>query len=210
MLEPYAWVEFKSPLREAPCAGALMSSGFFLADTQIPFRIRLPAARHPARAGEFDLVSAAEGPLAVGAREMAPFGHERFTQLPGITVMDGTERYAQWAALLAEQYPSTCLELRAKGRPQGWFLAEPKDGRVIALTLAMLHREARISGLLLYSLALDYYASQGFRVGTASFSVRNTEVHNLYARLGAHFLAPVGIWMRAGKDRSASRSSTVP
>jgi hypothetical protein len=58
----------------------------------------------------------------------------------------------------------------------------------------MLHRAATVSGMYLYQRAIVEYARLGARVGYARFSVENTAVHNIYARLGAQFLGAVGVW----------------
>jgi hypothetical protein len=63
------------------------------------------------------------------------------------------------------------------------------------LTLAAARRQARISGFLLYEKGLAAYAARGHRIGFASFSVMNTPVHNIYAKLGARFTPPTAIWL---------------
>ena len=69
--------------------------------------------------------------------------------------------------------------------------------RVVGLlvALAMLAGDATISGMLLYQKACAAYARLGYRVGEASFSVTNTAVHNIYAKLGARFSTPAGNWL---------------
>jgi hypothetical protein len=59
----------------------------------------------------------------------------------------------------------------------------------------MLAKDAVVSGMLLYHKACLEFAQRGHRLGEASFSVTNTAVHNIYAMLGARFLAPVGQWL---------------
>jgi hypothetical protein len=76
---------------------------------------------------------------------------------------------------------------------QGWFLSQPAAAG-LNLTLAATSRNARVSGFLLYEKSLAAYAAKGHRIGFASFSVTNTAVHNIYAKLGARFTAPIGIW----------------
>ncbi len=79
------------------------------------------------------------------------------------------------------------------GVVQGWFLAQPGKTHRLQLTLAMLAKDATISGMLLYQKACLEFANRGHRLGEASFSITNTAVHNMYASLKARFLAPWAI-----------------
>ena len=62
----------------------------------------------------------------------------------------------------------------------------------------MLTAHACVSGFDLYSRAISHFAGMDFRLGHASFSVRNSSVLNIYARLGACFLEPRECWMWIG------------
>ncbi len=193
-LAPYRWVEFKSGLPDAPPLPALARAGFFLADTQIRFRIALQLKTGCSCEEELAVRFADEVPFGLRDEDLAPFQHERFQYLPDQTGDRITARYAEWARLLVREHPQTCLEILMGGEVQGWFLScAAQTG--LNLTLAMSHRATRISGFLLYEKGLAAYAARGHRVGWASFSVTNSAVHNIYAKLGARFIAPVGIWL---------------
>ncbi len=194
LLREFAWVEFAAPL-EAVSPQQLMGVGFFQADTQISFKVDM--ARIPPLPGFTDVVvkSAAEEPFTVAADDLAPFAHERFRHLPGISASKLAARYALWAKALITAQPEWCLRVVTHGTEvQGWFFSE-RDADGFHLTLAALHHKAQISGMLLYQVALSTYVQRGQRVGDARFSVTNTAVHNIYAKLGARFLAPRGYWL---------------
>jgi hypothetical protein len=104
------------------------------------------------------------------------------------------ERYATWSRQIIAAHPQTCVRISNEHGVQGWFLAEP-SARGLHLTLAMLHRDAAVSGMLLYHKALLGFKGRGATLGWAAFSVRNMPVMNIYAGLGAHFTATSGCWM---------------
>ena len=70
------------------------------------------------------------------------------------------------------------------------------------LTLAVSSRNAKVSGLLLYQACLSAYERAGHRIGFASFSIRNSPVHNIYANLGARFTSSMGIWLWVASEPS--------
>lgn len=192
-LESYAWVEFVAPL-DTVSPQALAAAGFLQTDTQITFKLNLSAIAPLPGFTNLRVEFASESPFAVDAASLAPFSHERFRYLPGITDEKLTERYALWAKALIGSQPDWCLRVRDEAQVQGWFLSERHpDG--FHLTLAALHREASISGMLLYHQAMLAYAERGQRIGRAGFSVTNAAVHNIYARLQARFLPPTGCWL---------------
>jgi len=196
-LAPYQWVEFKSGFAAAPPLSAIARASFFLADVQIAFRIALKA---PAQAGagdcaeELTVCFADEPGFQYREEDLAPFEHERYIHLPGHTPERLNPRYADWGRQLISEHPATCLAILSRGEVQGWFFSRPAAAG-LNLTLAAAHRRARVSGFLLYEKSLAAYAAKGHRVGFASFSVMNTAVHNIYAKLGARFTAPTGIWL---------------
>ena len=203
-LTPFAWAEFKGPADAPGLSTRLAGAGFAQVDTQLRFRVRLTPTPPAVEGGEtLPPRFADESPFTVAAADLKPFRHERFSQLPGVDETQIAARYALWAEQLIAAQPAWCLRLDFAGEPQGWFCASMAAGGTLELTLAMLHRRATLSGLTLYREALAAFARRGARLGAASFSVGNTDVHNLYARLGAHFLAPVGcwLWVRPGQDR---------
>lgn len=192
-LSPYSWVEFRSPLEGAPIS-RLDVVGFLQFDTQLIFRISLP--RVPSTQGLDDLTLrfAEDSDFRVDAHASAVFAHERYRRLPGISDEKLNERYSRWANDLIHKSPGWCVEVLSGSVPQGWFLSE-EDSRGLHLALAMLHRDARVSGTYLFQAAMVAYAKRGAQVGHARFSASNTAVHNIYARLGAIFGQPLGYWL---------------
>jgi hypothetical protein len=207
LLAPWEWVELSSdPERIAGVWQSVNDSGFALADMQVRFRIGLNRVPDAPSLETLDAQFADEHPFEVS--DLADFTHERFLRLPGATQDRVNQRFAMWSADLLAASPGLCIQVSHHGVPQGWFLSQPgsgeagKDGRSINLTLAMLSTSATVSGLYIYQKALRAYAKRGHRLGWASFSVTNQPVHNIYAHLGAHFLAPAGNWLWYGPGQT--------
>ncbi len=201
-LEPYSWVEFKAPA-ESPGLDlrAINQAGFFQVDTQINYRLKLPSAMRPGNLDSLEVEFADQSDFRVSADDIQSFRFERYFKLPGATEERVNLRYAQWSNEQIEACPSTCLRVVSNGRVEGWYLGEAVQGTGLHLTLAMLGRESEISGLLLFLKAYEAFASRGHRLGWAAFSVMNSPVHNIYAAIGARFLAPTGCWLWV-RDRS--------
>jgi hypothetical protein len=106
-----------------------------------------------------------------------------------------SQRYALWSNQLIQEQGQWCLEILENGQVQGWFLSRIEQGKGLNLALSMLHRDAGISGMLLYQKAMVTYAKMGARIGRAAFSVFNTPVLNIYANLGARFLPGSVCWL---------------
>jgi hypothetical protein len=193
-LAQFAWTEFRSPLPSAPPALKLQRAGFTWIDCQLGFRIALKRVPSTPSLEKLDVEFADKRPFAVPPAEMKVFRHERFLELPGVTPEKLAERYSAWAARLIANHPAWCLRIVYESRVQGWYLSEP-EGESVHLALAMLHQDASVTGLHLYQKALLSYASRGAAMGRAAFSVRNTDVHNIYSRLGALFTPPEGCWL---------------
>jgi hypothetical protein len=166
-------------------------------DTQVQFRIGLRelAAAGNGRAAGVSLRSALEPDFSLDQSDWEIFGHERFRVLPGVTEERLNERYSRWAEMLRKNDPAHCFQILREGEPQGWFLGQAESGDTVNLTLGVLRRNAGVSGFTVYETALRRFREMGYRMGTASFSVSNTAVHNIYARLGARFTCPAGIWL---------------
>ena len=200
-LAPWAWVEYRAPLGAMPDdvgdgagfggarAARVARTGFACVDVQERFRIGLAKLEATPSVERLEARFADEEAFSVPVSALQDFRHERFLAVPGATSERVNERYALWSAELLAASPDTCLEVREGGEPQGWFLGRATQGG-LELTLAMLHREARITGHHLYHRALLAYRDRGVRVGFAGFSAANTAVHNVYASLGARFQAP--------------------
>lgn len=195
ILEPYAWVEFNTPLDSVPPLETIRRAGFFQADTQVNYRIMLHRLPEFSGLERLTVNFADEKPFTVEPCEMKIFEHERFRNLPGISAARLNERYARWGNQLAADQPAWCIQVCKDEALQGWFLARDVEEKGLNLTLAMLHREARISGLLLYQKALQAFAARGARVGWSSFSISNSAVHNIFASMGARFRTPTGNWL---------------
>jgi hypothetical protein len=192
-LAHFAFVELRCK-PDAVDRTRLTDLGFFVADTQIHFRIGLAALRATSSTEAISLLWADAAPFTVETHEMAAFRHERFQHLPGMTSARLDVRYAAWAQDLIAAAPATCVRLEQNGLTQGWFLSEPRGPR-LRLALAMASASATISGLHLYLAACLGYAARGHSVGEASFSVHNTPVLNIYASLGARFVATEDAWL---------------
>lgn len=192
-LNAYAWVEFVGQL-DAPAPEVLARSGFIHVDTQINFKLDLLHLPPLPDFADLKIQAAADVPFAIGEDELAPFEHERFRHLPGVSPAFLKERYMLWANRLIAVHPRWCLRIVHGDKVQGWFLSE-RDDSAFYLTLAALHRDATISGMLLYHRALSAYAELGQRFGRARFSASNAAVHNIYARLGARFQSPAEYWL---------------
>jgi hypothetical protein len=199
MLAPYAFTEFRRPLASAPPALTIRRAGFAWVDCQQGFRISLGRVQSTPSLDRFEVEFADARPFTVTAAEMKLFQHERFLEVPGVTSEKLAERYATWARQMVADYPSWCLQVIYQGRVQGWFLSEP-EGESVHLALAMLHRDASVTGLHLYQKALLTYARRGALMGRAAFSIRNTDVHNIYSKLGAVFTPPEGRWLHLRTD----------
>jgi hypothetical protein len=197
-LAPYQWVEFKSAFASALPLSAMARAGFFLADTQIAFRVALGKSGGTSCGEELTVHFADEPGFAYSEEDLAFFEHERYIHLPGQTPDRLNARYANWGRQLIREHPSTCLAVLSGGAVQGWFLSQPAAAG-LNLMLAVAHRRARVSGFLLYEKSLAAYGVKGHRIGFASFSVMNTAVLNIYAKLGARFTPPSGNWLWIGR-----------
>ncbi|GHD33718.1 hypothetical protein GCM10007053_18430 [Halioglobus pacificus] len=195
MLRNFAWAEYAGPLN-AVSPKRLVDASFCQVDTQINFRLNLKTIEDTSSTAAFECRFADESIFDVDVNRLETFASERFFSLPGVNEEKVNHRYAMWASSLVEGHPECCLEIQAEGETQGWFLSAPDGKNSLSLTLAMKHRDATISGALLYRAALIAYADRGYRLGQASFSVKNIPVMNIYASLGARFTAPLGIWQR--------------
>ena len=205
-LAAWQWVERRDNL-DPSMTLRLAPMGFLQMDTQLGFRIGLTKLEGTPSVDRLDVEYADESAFHLNAEQLPDFRHERFLMLPGATPERVNRRYALWAEELIAKHPETCLRISDAGEVQGWFLSRRLE-RGLELTLAMLHRDAHISGHGLYLRALLAYRARGFRVGSASFSVSNTAVHGIYGALGARFLPPQGCWLWTPEwGRSASSHS---
>jgi hypothetical protein len=183
------------PLDQDPPLTDIGRSGFVYIDTQLPFVLNLRSVSKSISTDKLQAVSADDEAFQIAPGETAPFTHERFRYVPGCSGQRVDERYSMWATEIAERFPGTCLRINLEGKCQGWFLAEPGETGRLTLSLAMLSRNATISGMLLYQKACLGFAEKGYRLGQARFSITNTAVHNMYSALNARFLAPEGCWL---------------
>ncbi|HBZ57426.1 MAG TPA: hypothetical protein DEO88_18650 [Syntrophobacteraceae bacterium] len=195
LLQPYDWAEFRASVADAPDPRKLADSGFGWVDTQLHFRIALFQQSLKTCGEALEVHSAADQCFTLSSDELALFEHERYRFLPGITAARLQERYAMWANNLIQEQPQWCLRVCSESKVQGWFLSSMQEKKGLNLTLAMLRKDAGLSGLLLYQRALAEYASRGVRIGWASFSVGNLPVLNIYSHLGARFVEASSCWL---------------
>jgi hypothetical protein len=199
MLETFEWAEFRSPLSAELPLARIRDAGFVFVDTQVNFRIGLARLQSSGEASScaesLSLAPASSGSWQVDTSDWAIFGHERFRLLPGITLPRLNQRYARWATELVANSPESCFEIRSAAGPEGWYFGKPNSDGSIDLTLGVMRSDARISGYAAYEAVLGQFARLGYRVGQASFSIGNTPVHNIYARMGARFVNPAGVWL---------------
>lgn len=195
LLKPYVWAEFYSPLDQTPPLQELADANFFQTDTQIQFLLNLSKVTATFSTDRLVCFFADQNKFDIKTADLASFTHERFRHIPGCTEPRSNNRYALWGNNLIREYPETCMQLFLNKKLQGWFLSRPGEKSGLNLALSMLSSTAEVSGMLLYQQAILAYAERGHRLGTASFSVTNTSVHNIYAALGARFLPPGGNWM---------------
>lgn len=176
-LARFAWVEMRCPPGAVDRA-RLASLGFFVADTQIRFRLGLRALASTPSVEAFALRWADQAPFEIPADAMAPFNHEPYRHVPGMTQARLDDRYARWAALLLADSPATCVRVEYGDQIQGWFFSKPEGPR-LRMALAMNARDAVASGLHVYQAAALGYAGRGHAVGEATFSAHNTAVLNI-------------------------------
>jgi hypothetical protein len=192
----YDWVEFRQLYDKPPPVWSLAAAGFTHVDVQIRFKLGMHQVAESASLGSMDAVFAADDPFEISSEDIAHFEHERFLLLPGATVERVNARYVNWANALINDNPQWCMEIRVRGVPQGWFISQ-MEGSSLNLTLAALRKDASISGMHLYNMAMVEYAKRGARIGFASYSATNTQVMAIYAKLGVRYLVPEGFWFWA-------------
>ena len=124
LLSPFAWAEFRAPLRSAPDPWTLAAAGFAFADAHIAFRIRLQAPAVNSSSMHLQTRFADEQSFDPGAHAVRAFAHERFQPLPGATEARVAARYLTWARQLVGEYPDWCVEVFEGDAPQGWFCCQ--------------------------------------------------------------------------------------
>ena len=196
-LSGYAWVEFRCPASEAPDPRKILSAGFFHSDSQCHYRLALNRVSLSPSTAQLTARFADEQPFGIDAHQMQDFRYERFTALPGITPERLAGRYAMWANRLIAEHPAHCIQVLYGTAVQGWMLGQ-KDEHGFDMTLGMRHRDASISGLLLYQKAAAAYAQRGERLAVSSFSPKNISSHNVHAQLGARFTWLESFWLWVG------------
>lgn len=196
LLQAYDWVEYigTGDLEGRMRAPAICSAGFCHVDAQLRFRIKLVTNNLFSQECA-SMIAGDENVFRLEPENFAEFEFERFKILPGCEGAKLNERYALWAKDLYTRNSKLCMQLNLDETTQGWFFSSPGSGRIVNLDLAVMAKDAKISGLALYERALAYYADLGFRVGQAGFSAHNFRVMNIYASLGAKFLDSRDCWV---------------
>jgi len=200
----FAWIEARASRTpgSAPIDALQMQAlGFFHVDTQIQFKIGLNRLKSTPSLDDLEVRFADAEPFNVNNGDFKAFEFERFSQLPECSTEKINERYRLWSQQLIADNPYNCLRIFLNGDVQGYFLSR-KNPAGFELTLAMLHSNAKITGMHLYHKALLAYTERGIHIGKASFSVYNAAVHNIYASLGARFLSTEDFWFRLNKSQS--------
>lgn len=192
-LRAWAWAECATEAPTPTLREALMTAGFVHADTTIRFRLDLRRVTSTMSPGSTHIRHGTHV-RALDLSNMRPFAHERFALLRDATPERVSARYQQWAEQLHRDTPSTVLVFESDRRPAGWFLSLPR-GQQLDLALAMTASDGGLSGATLYREACVQYARDGFRIGEAGFSVRNLDVLNVYASLGARFTSVRECWL---------------
>jgi len=192
--EAFAWVELRLPADDEIDHRAIHRAGFFMWDTQIRYRLDLRNVPVTQSAETLERRFADEHPFGVAVEEMQPFRHDRLYLLPGVDDRKANERFALWSEQLIRDHPSLCQQIGLEGRVQGWMLGQRTEGR-LNVALGMLHRQATVSGLLLYQKGMRAYAERGERVAFASFSARHPWSLNIHASLGCRFVTPEHQWV---------------
>ena len=194
-LAKYRWAEFHVESPAPELVRKMHDARFVFGDAQMEFRVRLAdGGQRTSSADKVDLQSAATKPFSVSTSDVRAFEGDRFFLLPGVTMQRVEERYALWTQRLIKESPAACLRASRDGKTQGWFLSAPSK-KGLELTLAMLSKNATISGQLLYASALAEYARMGHTVGWAKYSYRHTAVANIYASLGARLTGVRETWL---------------
>jgi hypothetical protein len=193
-LQEFDWVEFRQLYDRPAPVWPLAAAGFTHADIQIRFKLGLHQVAGSSSLEAMDAVFAGDDAFEIDAEDMAHFDHERFSLLPGATAERVSRRYVIWANAVIRDHPQWCMEIRAQGIPQGWFISK-MEGKSLNLTLAGLKKDASISGMHLYHKAMVEYAKRGARIGFASYSATNAQVMAIYAKLGVRYLVPEGFWL---------------
>jgi len=192
-LHDWAWVECVSTSPTPALRTALCQAGFVHADSTIQFRLDLRRVTDVPTSDEIAIRRGTQCP-SLGIYEIRPFLHERFQLLRGATHERISERFVRWARDLHAETAETVLQFEAAGRPVGWFLARPR-GQTLDLVLAITAPGSKLPGAALYRAACVQFARDGYRIGVAGFSVRNLDVLNIYASLGARFVAVRECWI---------------
>jgi hypothetical protein len=208
-LVAFQWVEFKCLLKDAPPLLRLRDAGFFLADSQMDFRIGLKFESKFPCPHPLEVRCADTEPFTLSPEDVRSFENERYQHLPGQYPELINRRYIEWGRQLIRDHPGLCFELVSGAEVQGWFLSRPANGG-LNLTLAMLHRSARISGFHLYQRSIWEYGRRGHRIGWAGFSVTNTAILNIYSALGARFNDPMGVWLWCGPSSVVAAADESP
>ncbi len=195
----FDWVELRTTKRQPGDGLAFHDMGFFYGDTNVCFRLNLREVKAPSSTNDLKVISAAEEPFEVDTTNLAPFEFERFNGLPGMTQEAVDRRCAMIANDTLKTNPETSVRVLYKDQPQGWFCAEAHSASIY-LTVAGMYKDAVVSGLIMYQVALRSYAAQGFRAGWAGFGVRNNAVHNIYGWIGARFHETRESWFRLASE----------
>jgi GNAT superfamily N-acetyltransferase len=189
--------QIKIPVAATDLGRVLCANGFYPVETMLALslplqRIRRIAERLPAGLVLRDATGAdleALAPIARGA-----FHADRFHLDARLSAARADERYEIWLRRgFAAGEPVFVLEDTLRRRALGFFHVRALEPGVVDLSLAAVEPAARRLGLgaLMYQAVVERVRDLGFRSASTHITVHNTDVLNLFARLGVAFRDPV-------------------
>lgn len=190
-------VQTKVPVAATALLRSLCASGFYPVEAMLSLslpleRMRRIAERAPASLALRDARADDLAALAPIARQA--FHADRFHLDPHLSSERAGERYEAWLARgLAAGEPVFVYEDVRRGRTVGFFHVRETEPGVVDLSLAAVEPSARRLGLgsLMYQAVVEAVRARGFRTAITHITVQNTDVLNLFARLGFAFHEPV-------------------
>lgn len=189
--------QVKIPAGACELARVLGAAGFYVVEAMLSLRLSLARVqrlveRMPAGLALRDALPADLATLAPIARQA--FHADRFHLDPHLSSERAGERYEAWLRRgLAAGEPVFVFEDTRRGRTIGFFHVRETEPGVVDLSLAAVDPAARRLGLgsLMYQAVVETLRERGLRTAVTHITIHNTDVLNLFARLGFAFGEPV-------------------
>ena len=190
-------MQCKIPVETTAVAATLCAAGFYPVETMLFLELPLERAQRlvervpkslalrDARAEDLDVL----GPMAREA-----FHADRFHLDPHLSTEAAGARYEAWVRRGFEAgEPVFVFEDTRRSRTIGFFHVRETEPGVVDLSLAAVDPASRRLGLgsLMYQEVVQACRERGFRTAITHITVHNTDVFNLFARLGFAFRDPV-------------------